>query len=114
MEKLDLVIAVPSQDRDALDDVASSVNQLFVTESRSLDGETVATALVSIYVTGIPLFRAWLNARVAERKGCKVTIGGDVYQGYSADDVVKIIDNIESKLEIEHKNMKGNRKSGSK
>jgi hypothetical protein len=91
-DTIDVVLSVPLRDRDDLTRLARSLNgNASADESRSLDGVTLATALVAITPSSIAVLKAWLVARLEAKKGCVMSFGGVKLQGYSADEVEKIV-----------------------
>lgn len=89
---IDVVVSVPYGDRNELTGLTQRVaGSSSAVESRSLDGVTIATALVAMATASIPVFRAWLVARLEAKKGCVVSFEGVSLQGYSADEVEKIV-----------------------
>ena len=67
-------------------------------ESRALDGETLLTAIVSIGASTLPLLEAWLAGRTQRRQGATVQVQGMTFQGYTADEVVEIIQILKKNL----------------
>lgn len=61
-------------------------------ESRAFDGGIVVTAIVTLTTTSLPVLKAWLQARSQERRSTKVTIKGKQFTGYSADEVIAMLD----------------------
>lgn len=91
-DAVDVVITVPYDDLGDLTSLARELETgLSPIESRSLDGATTAAALVAVATTSIPVLRAWLVARLDAKKGSVVSFEGVKLQGYSANEVEKIV-----------------------
>ncbi|MCZ4581640.1 MULTISPECIES: hypothetical protein [Gordonia] len=105
MSTVDLAISLPAEDRTDLDDLGKSLQRPEAPfETRSLDGETVMTIIVTLSTVTFPYFEAWLNARVAARKDTSVSINGVKIDGYSANDAVRIYSEINKNIPIDGSN----------
>src|SRR6266545_4495278 len=93
--QINAVIAVPLDDADDLEELSRDLSAHSPVESRALDGGSVATLLVSVYVASLPLIKAWLIARVERHKESTVSINGRRIHGYSAEDAVLIMNAFE-------------------
>lgn len=96
---VDVVVSLPQADASALEDFERmDGDSIGFSETRSLDGNTMATALVSITLATLPVLKAWLISRVEAKKGCLVTFEGVTLQGYTAEEVSRIVAAIESQI----------------
>jgi hypothetical protein len=91
-ESVDVAVAIPFGDRGALAELDGNLaNGSSVVESRSLDGVTLSTAIVTLTAVSLPTLKAWMVARLDAKKGCVVSFEGVTLQGYSVGEVEKII-----------------------
>jgi len=86
-------IHVPEEDKA---DLKSLMKQLDLDgepfTSRAFDAVTLSVVLVPLTIRALPVLKAWLLARSEARRSTKVTIDGQQFEGYSADEVVKILE----------------------
>jgi hypothetical protein len=86
-------VQVPAAEAADLDklvrDLAADTETI---ESRAFDGGLVVTAVVTVVTATLPVLRSWLLARSQERRTTKVTIRGKQFQGYSADEVIAMLE----------------------
>jgi hypothetical protein len=94
MSQTQVVIKAPSSDEEALRELTQALDcvdgEPF--ESRALDGGTLLAAVVTVGIPTISLLKTWMLARVAQRRGCIVQLDGQIYQGYSAEEVAVIVE----------------------
>ncbi|MFG2349536.1 hypothetical protein [Streptomyces phaeochromogenes] len=91
-QEIDIVLAIQPEDREELESFLQRLDEgISPVESRSLDGATLVTALVTVTVTVIPPLKDWLISLVERRKGFLITFEGATLQGYSADEAERII-----------------------
>jgi hypothetical protein len=99
MSSVEVAVSVPLEDAADLERLFKSMQAPGAAmESRSLDGETVLTALLLVTTGSLGVFRAWLLARSAERRGCLVRIDGNTYRGYSSEEVIALLSAVRAKL----------------
>jgi hypothetical protein len=99
-KKLDLALSVDHENRSDLDAFVRQADAgASITESRSLDGITLATVLVTVGVGTVNALRDWLISLVDAKKGCIVSFKGVTLQGYSSDDVERLMRLIERELD---------------
>lgn len=96
---IDVAISVPFDDSDSLEAFPATAEDLAIGESRSIDGNTLATIIVPVALASLPVLKAWLIARVEAKKGCVVSFDGATLHGYSADEVERITAAISSALD---------------
>jgi hypothetical protein len=102
MTSINVAVSVPVDDRAELEELRQHLqSDAPAFESRALDGETVVTILLALSTVALPYFEAWLNARVAAKKGTSVRDGEFRVDGYSAKDALLIMDRLHGKLNAE-------------
>jgi hypothetical protein len=85
-------VQVPPEDRSALDDLLRSLDHSTeVTEVHPFDGETMVQSVLAVTAVSTPVIRAWLRARVDQRKTFRVVYDGVEYTGYTADEVEALV-----------------------
>lgn len=90
-----IAVSVPIEDAKDLEQLIGESDSPPPIESRGLDGQTVVTVLLPFFLPVLPLVKTWITARVQQRKGCTVSIEGRKFNGYTADEVVKILEALE-------------------
>jgi hypothetical protein len=91
---VNISVQVPPEDRSALDDLLARLGlsaDAEITEVHPFDGETVVQSVVALTAVGTPALRAWLRARVDERKAFRVVYDGVEYTGYTSEEVEALV-----------------------
>ena len=100
MQSVEVAVTVGPRDTEELQSLCDSFDPPgHLMESRALDGQTVATALLVVTPAAVRVLRTWLLTRSANRRTWTVSFDGNTFQGYSSDEVAKLIAAIESKIE---------------
>lgn len=88
MRTVDFSITVPREDAGQLQQLARDLNSSQkLQESRSLDGDTVVAAIVTLSGGGLAVLRTWIKAQVERQKAMTFHFNGRTFSGYSASDV---------------------------
>ncbi|MFB7576275.1 hypothetical protein [Streptomyces sp. NPDC056165] len=88
-----LTIEVDLLDRDDLERFVARVDPApTVIEVRALDGDTLLQAVIVITLSTLPVIRTWLLQRAVNKKATVVSWKGNRIQGYSAEDVIGILE----------------------
>lgn len=92
-----VVVQVPFEERDELQKLIVNANQpdQEVVTSHAFDGATVAEVVLTLSGTAAPILIVWIKARAEIRKKSKVIIRGAEFSGYGANEVRRIIAQIE-------------------
>ena len=90
--KLDIAVSVSHEDEHELASLIDHLNSSnTVGESRSLDGVTLSTAIITIGAASVTMLRDWLVSLVERKKGCVVSFSGVTLQGYSSGEVERMV-----------------------
>jgi hypothetical protein len=91
-----IAVEVRPEEVDAVAaDFRHSISEVEVFGSRAFDGDAVVQIVLGLSAATVTVVRTWLMTRVDRGKSFSVVWRGRRLVGYSADDVVKIIDAIE-------------------
>lgn len=89
-----IVVEVPAKDRA---DLASLLDpEGNIVHGHGLDGAEIATAVIALTPPSLIALRAWLRARVDQRKHATVVTNGRRLTGYTAEEVIRIISVLEA------------------
>ncbi|MEU7809583.1 hypothetical protein AB0B18_24275 [Micromonospora chalcea] len=99
MSDAQVVIKLPSGEQAALQELILALDSDGTPfESRALDGGTLITAIVTITAPTILTLRTWMQARVAEQRGCTAQFDGHTFQGYTDEDISRLVSMLEKQL----------------
>jgi hypothetical protein len=104
MSTVSVVIQTPIADVDALNGLAvefGSSRELL--ETRALDGGSVAAVVLPVTIASLSLLKAWMLARIDQKKSVKISWNGKTFQGYSAQEVSRITEALVKTLGTEGK-----------
>jgi hypothetical protein len=97
-----VTVQLPSAERDDLEHLAAGLPERPVmVESRAFDGGTVLTALVALGPPALLVLRSWLRGRSEERRATKITVDGKQFEGYSADEVIAVLEALDKAKELD-------------
>ncbi|MFF3639083.1 hypothetical protein [Streptomyces sp. NPDC002250] len=95
-----MTIEVDLLDRDDLEQLAAHVDATpVVIEVRALDGDTLLQAVIAVTATALPVIRTWLLQRAENKKATVVSWDGNRIQGYSAKEVMGILEALQGEPE---------------
>lgn len=87
-----VLVQVPVEDARDLEQLAERVGQpAALSDSRAYDGDSLVHLVLVVSATSVPVLKAWIRARVEQRKATKVSYDGMELAGYTPDEVERII-----------------------
>ena len=99
---MNISVQVPPEDRSALEELQQSLGlSAEIIEVHPFDGETMAQSVVAVTLVATPLLRAWLRARVDQRKAFRVVYDGVEYSGYTAEEVEALVRTLSADADAE-------------
>jgi hypothetical protein len=98
-QTIDVAIGVELDHRGDLEDLVKALPKGNVLEAHGLDGQAILTFVATLHAASIPVVIAWIRGRTQQRRNMFVVIDGHRFNGYTHDEVVRIIDALQA---LEH------------
>ncbi len=96
MKSLAIIVRVPTSDATELQVLQEQLPGLVkLGESRAFDGIIAVQALVTVTLASLPVLRSWLVKRAEHRKSTTVLWKGTQLTGYTAAEVIAIVEAVE-------------------
>lgn len=98
-----MLVQVRMEEAADLDDLLEAVDGATPAgTAHPFDGETVAQVALLLSTATFPFFRTWAQSRIAARKGFKVVMDGIELSGYTSEEAVSVLKQIQQAIEAEN------------
>jgi hypothetical protein len=101
MNEIELILELPAEDASEADfpEPEALPRRGEIGRALGLDGDQVLQLAVVVSAGTVRVLRTWLLARAEQRKSQRVVRGGDVFEGYTPEEIELLVKTLDRDLD---------------